>query len=122
MYKAVNNNTLLQQIPFKQKPEPDYLLPNVFKLLYTFSYFFQASINFPCGDIKQGSKLASWLADTTDLQGFLGHAGGGGLPVVTACLTLKFSLVSHGSDYDNVHIPSVTMLTAHKKQQMHNNA
>lgn len=34
-------------------------------------------------------------------------------------LTLKFSLVSHGSDYDNVHIPSVTMLTVYKKQQMH---
>lgn len=34
-------------------------------------------------------------------------------------LTLKFSLVSHGSDYDNVHIPSVTMLTVYKKQEMH---
>lgn len=32
-------------------------------------------------------------------------------------LTLKFSLVSHGSDYDNVHIPSVTMLTVFKKKK-----
>ena len=40
----------------------------------------------------------------------------------TNSLTLKFSLVSHGSDYDNVHIPSVTMLTISKrkkKEQMH---
>lgn len=33
----------------------------------------------------------------------------------TTALTLKFSLVSHGSDYDTVHIPSVTMLAAHRK-------
>lgn len=29
---------------------------------------------------------------------------------MTHTLTLKFSLVSHGFDYDTVHIPSVTKL------------
>lgn len=73
--------------------------------------------------MKQGSKSASGLADTTDLQGFCAMLERRRAPGSHSIgLTLKFSLVSHGSDYDNVHIPSVTMLTAHKKQQMHNNA
>lgn len=32
----------------------------------------------------------------------------------TKSLTLKFSLVSHGSDYDNVLIPSVTKLATER--------
>lgn len=34
-------------------------------------------------------------------------------------LTLKFSLVSHGSDYDNVHIPSATKLAMHRKPNVY---
>lgn len=32
------------------------------------------------------------------------------LESIEQTLTLKFSFVSHGSNYDNVHIPSVTLL------------
>lgn len=32
-------------------------------------------------------------------------------------LTLKFSFVSHGSNYDNVHIPSVTLFAMSTKKR-----
>lgn len=35
-----------------QDAKISYLLPDVFKLFYTFSYFFQTSIDLTCGDKK----------------------------------------------------------------------
>lgn len=39
-----------------------YLLPNVFELFYTFSYFFQTSIDFTCGGKKMCSTITMYEA------------------------------------------------------------
>lgn len=101
--------------------QTSYLLPNVFKLLYTFSYFFQTSIDLTCGDKKNvvQHQCKNICYNTNTLCTKLDSVVNPHSNCSYNFLTLKFSFVSHGSDYDNVHIPSVTMLATHRKQNVY---
>lgn len=57
LYKFCRYWFLKQSIKQMQDANIFYLLPNVFKLFYTFSYFFQTSVDLTCGNKRSGPTM-----------------------------------------------------------------